>query len=138
MTVDELNMLVTEAILRADALADLDSPTAAEAYLEVSLIEERLAVALPASDVEGAIARRGAVRAADIAGEHDRARDLATRYLAEEDGSPELREEIMTLIDERERSFGARYPHVAARFGLVEIARVTRALVKQGAPFPVG
>lgn len=138
MTVNELNMLVTEAILRADALADLNAPTAADAYLEVSLIEERIATAVPASQAEGAIARRGAVRAAIVADEIARARELASRYLAEEDASPALREEITMLIGEREDVFAAHEPHAAGRYGFAEILRVTRALIEQADPFPVG
>jgi methyl coenzyme M reductase subunit C-like uncharacterized protein (methanogenesis marker protein 7) len=73
-----------------------------------------------------------------VAGDDHRARDLAARYLADPDASPELRDEIAKLIDERERSFARRYPHVVARVGATEILRVTRALSRQSAPFPVG
>ena len=137
MTVKELNLLVSEAILRADALADLEAPGAAQAYLEVSLIEERLAEALPASRPQGAIARRGAVRAAGVAGDDHRARELAARYLAEEDAGPDLREEIKALVTAREDGFAAHDPQTARHYGFAEILRVTRALVEESEPFPV-
>ena len=137
MTIKELNLLVSEAILRADMLADLEAPGAAQAYLEVSLIEEQLAEALPASRPQGAIARRGAVRAAGIAGDDHRARELAARYLAEEDAGPDLREEIMMLLAEREEGFAAHDPQAAKQYGFAEILRVTRALVEEPDPFPI-
>jgi hypothetical protein len=84
MNIDELYERVTEAILRAEHLEE-QGPTAEmrEAYLRVSWIEEEIAEATPASGPEGAIARRGAVRAALKAGVPMVARELAERYLAE-------------------------------------------------------
>jgi hypothetical protein len=86
MTIELLYPLVTEAIRRAETLEDLQAPGARVAYLDVSILEEQVAEVLPASDPEGAVARRGAVRAALSANEQDRARQLAERYLAEADG----------------------------------------------------
>ena len=84
MNIDELYERVTEAILRAEMLEDQGpTPEMRAAYLTVSFIEEEIAEATPASGPEGAIARRGAVRAALKAGLPMRARDLAERYLAE-------------------------------------------------------
>lgn len=83
MTTELLYPLVSEAIRRAETLADLRAPGARSAFLDVSLLEERIAESLPASDPEGALARRGAVRAAVSAEEHERARELARRFLAE-------------------------------------------------------
>jgi len=137
MMTDNLNLLVTEAIMRADTLADLGSPTAADAYREVSLLEERLADTLPASDAFGAIARRGAVRAACAAGDDARARALAAQYLADEDASRELRAEITALIEERDKSLATRHSHAAARLGVADVLHVTRELVRQPAAFPV-
>ena len=62
MNIDALYQRVTEAILRAEAL-ETNAPAveAAQAYLTVSFVEEEIAEALPASEEEGAIARRGGV-----------------------------------------------------------------------------
>ncbi|HEX9736612.1 MAG TPA: hypothetical protein VGG06_32000 [Thermoanaerobaculia bacterium] len=137
MTIELLYPLVTEAIRRAETLEDLQAPGARVAYLDVSILEEQVAEVLPASDPEGAVARRGAVRAALSANEQDRARQLAERYLAEADGDTELRSELRRLSEQAERSAAARFPKVAARFGMPEVRRLARALIQQGAPFPI-
>lgn len=74
---------------RAERLEDLGAPEARSAYLEVSLLEEKIAELLPASDPEGAVARNGAVEAARAAGECARAEELAARYAAEDPRSLE-------------------------------------------------
>jgi len=66
MTVDELNKQVTEAIFDAE-LSEANSEPArviAQKYLAVSEIEQKLAALLEAPTNQGAIARRGVVRAA--------------------------------------------------------------------------
>lgn len=69
---------LTEAIRRAEALGtDLKAPAA---YLEVSKLEERIADLLPASNPEGLLARRGAIRAATAAGDTQRASALRARW----------------------------------------------------------
>ena len=65
MDTDTLNTLVTDAIWRAEELEALGIP-ASPAWKEVSAIEEELAKAFPVSEGQGRIARRGAVRAAQI------------------------------------------------------------------------
>lgn len=145
MDLDSLYLLVTEGIRRAEVLSELSAPGASAAHLDVSLLEERIAEQLPASDAEGAIARRGAVRAAVAAGDLSRARRLVTRYVAEVDIGPELHAELVALADgsgrtasERERSLEARYPHVSVTVGIGEVRRLARAWISQGAPFPIG
>jgi hypothetical protein len=98
MNIDALYQRVTEAILRAEALeTNAPSVEAAQAYLTVSFVEEEIAEALPASEEEGAIARRGAVRAALTAGLPTRAKELAERYLVEPDAPPELAEQLREM-----------------------------------------
>jgi hypothetical protein len=107
MNIDDLLERVTEAIGQAEALED-QGPSAAmrAAFLTVSFLEEELAEAMPPSDAEGAIARRGAVRAALKAGVLPRARDLAERYLAE--AAPlGLAREIHRMVDDAEASQAA-------------------------------
>lgn len=69
MDIESLYPLVTEAIRRAELLAEARAPEATSAHREVSLLEEKIAELLPASEAEGALARRGAVRAALAAGD---------------------------------------------------------------------
>lgn len=80
---DYFNVLVTRAILHAERLADDHAPEAALIYAQVSLYEEVLAELHPADDMEGAVARTGAVTAALRAGQYERATKLARRYVAD-------------------------------------------------------
>lgn len=82
MELNELNARVTEAILRAERLA-AGSDEAREAFREVGRIEESIADLTPAHDLEGEIARLGAVTAALSAGDPLRALWLVDLYLAE-------------------------------------------------------
>lgn len=142
MDIETLYPLVTETIRRSEMLEDLGAPGAAAAHLDVSLIEEKIAGCLPASELEGAIARVGAVRAALAAKDLTRAQSLAARYSAESGVTPELKEELAGLVNEavgandgRDQS---RYPTAAKRYGIAEIRRVVLAWVQQGEPFPIG
>jgi hypothetical protein len=91
VSTDLLNTLVTGAIWRAEQLEEQGISSAPLAWAEVSSLEEELAKALPASDPEGRIARRGAVRAALKARDFARAQALVERYLAEKDATRALR-----------------------------------------------
>lgn len=138
MTAEELYPLVTEAIRRAETLEDLHAPGTAKAYLDVSLLEEKIAETLPASDPEGAVARRGAVRAALSAREYGRARELIERFIAEDDLDANLREELLELSEQGKSSTAARFPHAVAKYGLDEIRRLAQTISRQGAPLPIG
>lgn len=138
MDIESLYPFVTEAIRRAEALEDLNDPGTPLAYLEVSNLEERIAEVLPASDPEGALARRGAVRAALAAKDLARARELAQRYLTESGADAELRSELLRLAEQAERPFTTRFPHAVAQFGVQEIRRLALAFKQQAAPFPIG
>jgi hypothetical protein len=84
MSVESIYPRVTEAILRAERLEDAGILSQARAaYLDVSMLEEEIAEALPVSDPEGVIARRGAVRAALTARVFVRAKELADRFASE-------------------------------------------------------
>jgi hypothetical protein len=71
---------------------------ARDAHRDVLLLEERIASLQPASNPEGAIARRGAVRAAIAAGDLSRARELAERFSAEAGASDLLKRELNKMI----------------------------------------
>ncbi len=138
MSIELLYPLVTEAIRRAETLADMGAPGARDAHLEVSLLEEKIAESLPVSDPEGALARRGAVRAAIAARDFGRVRLLSARFLKEAAKSPDLRRDIADLAKQAESAQTARFPRATARYGLPEIQRLGRAFFQQGAPFPIG
>lgn len=138
MDLEILYPLITEAIRRAETLEDLRAPGVHAAYLDVSLLEEKVAEVLPACDPEGALARRGAVRAALAARELTRARELSDRFLTEAGTDAKLRTELRQLREQAEQSIAARYPRVAATIGILEVQRLARALIQQGAPFPIG
>jgi hypothetical protein len=98
VNLDALYQRVTEAIFEAEALQTKGpSVEVAQAYLTVSFLEEEIAAELPASEEEGAIARRGAVRAALTAGLPTRAQVLAERYMAEADAPAELTEQLREM-----------------------------------------
>ena len=68
-TEDELDILVSAAIRRAELLDDAKSPAARDAWREVMTYEERLAAITSPNGVAGGVARAGAVRAALAAGQ---------------------------------------------------------------------
>ena len=98
MDIAALYPLVTEAIRKAEVYEDIGAPGAMDAHRDVSLLEERVAKLLPASTTEGAIARRGAVRAAVAAHDFDRAAALTEGYCAETDSSELLKHELREII----------------------------------------
>lgn len=95
MELDDLNARVTEAILRAERLPE-GSDEAQAAFREVGRIEEAIADSTPAHDLEGEIARLGAITAALSAAEPLRALWLVDRYLAE-GLSPEVTSKLEAL-----------------------------------------
>jgi hypothetical protein len=111
MNLDELNRRVTNAIIQAESLP-AGSREAREAFHHVSTLEESIAALLPPDDLEGEIARLGAVTAALSARDPLRALQLAEQFLAE-----------------------ALAPEVAEKLrGLIEVAGAERAHAATGAP----
>jgi DNA-binding protein HU-beta len=100
LDIKTLYSLVTEAIRKSEVLAELNAPGARAAYLDVSLLEERITGLIPASNDEGAIARRGAVAAAIDAHEFTRAQELAARFLVEDGIDSALRVNLADLQTE--------------------------------------
>jgi hypothetical protein len=98
----DLNTLVTSAICRAEQL-DEQGVSSVLAWAEVSSLEEELAKAIPASQPEGRIARRGAVRAALKGRDFERARNLTEHYLAEKDATRTLKAALRQLLDDDAR-----------------------------------
>ena len=100
MNIEMLYPLVTEAILRAEELERLGVPGYRSAYHDVSLLEEQITNVLPASNVEGAIARRGAVRASIAAHQFPRAMELIDRFSAEAEMDASLKKDLNELAQE--------------------------------------
>jgi hypothetical protein len=98
MSLNELNRRVTNAIARAERLP-VGSRDAWEAFHDVSALEESIATLMPPDDLEGEIARLGAVTAALSAGEPLRALQLAERFLAES-LAPEIATKLRQLVKE--------------------------------------
>jgi hypothetical protein len=119
MDLDELNARVTEAILRAEQLPQ-GSEQAENAFREVGRLEEAIAALTAASDIEGEIARLGAVAAALSSADPLRALWLGDRYLRE-GVSPEATAKLDALRAEAEKDL-ARY---LSEVPLVRVVRYT-------------
>lgn len=98
---------LTALILSVEGLARFESDEPIrEQWQEISSLEEQVASLRPASDLEGAIARRGAVTAALSADDPARALSLAKRYLEDPDvhaadnrGLLDLRHEAVSRLE---------------------------------------
>jgi hypothetical protein len=132
VSTDLLNTLVTSAIWRAEQLEEQGIGSVPLAWAEVSSLEEGLAKALPASQPEGRIARRGAVRAALKARDFARAQALAERYLAEKDATKALRAALRQLLQEDARTLADRFRHATKA---VEDARSLARWLQEGGAF---
>lgn len=102
--IDSLNAEVTKAIGVAESLGGgahplLPLPARREAWTQVSLLESQIAELLPPGDLEGEIARHGAVVAAVKAHCFARASELCDRYLAEQLSEP-VRGELTKIQNE--------------------------------------
>ena len=134
MSVDLLHTLVSSAIWRAEQLDDSGLETARSAWSEVSRWEEELAKIIPAKEVEGRIARRGAVRAALKAKDPARAQELVERYLAE-DGIPKsLRTELRQMLEEDAKRLAEQFPS-AAKYHKPQELRVLAIELQEHGPF---
>jgi hypothetical protein len=134
MSTDVLCSLVTSAIWRAEQLEEHGVGSAPLAWAEVSSLEEELASALPVSQPEGRIARRGAVRAALKARDYTRAQNLVHRYLAEEDAPQALRTSLREILEEDARALASRFRY-AAKHHAVDDARDLARRLQQGGAF---
>jgi hypothetical protein len=141
---ETLYPLVSEAIRRAELLEDLHAPGAPAAYLEVSIFEEQIALLLPSSVPEGAIARRGAVRAAIVAHEFGRARALLGRFGGDAEPASAIATELAGLLEEVKKAEAAarpitttRFPKASIKYGIANIEGFAKRYFDQLAPFPI-
>jgi hypothetical protein len=133
MEEDTLNSLVSSAIWRAEQFEELGIPASAQAWAEVSLLEERLAMVHPVSKPEGRIARRGAVRAAIKAGDYPRAQALTDSYAAEESAPKSFKAQVSKILAESDRAMENRFPFASKHHSVCEAREVSLRLRKTGA-----
>ena len=103
MEIDVLKTNIADAIWRAALDDAYHIGSAAQSWAEVSLLEEELAKAIPASKSEGRMARRGAVRAALRAGDRVRAETLVASYLGEATAPKSLKTALPKLLQSHTR-----------------------------------
>jgi hypothetical protein len=130
---DSLNTLVSGAIWRAEQLEAHGIRPVLQAWAEVSSLEEELAKALPVSESEGRIARRGAVRAALKAGDYARAHALAEAYVADETAPRSLKAALRKILEEDAQAVASRFPYAAKHHSLREARDLARRFREAGA-----
>lgn len=133
MESDTLNTLVTAAIWRAEQLEALGLPSSS-AWAEVSSFEENLANALPVTEREGRIARRGAVHAALKAGDYGRAETLARGYAGEDSAPRSIKSALRQILEEDARAMANRFPYASKRHSPREARDLARHFREAG-PF---
>lgn len=121
-TEDELDVLVSIAIRRAELLVNMRSPMSAEAWHEVMAYEEQLARVTSSAEIAGGVARAGAVTAALAAGRRPDARRLAAQYLAEDALPSERRTVIERAIAQDAKLLAQRFPALSnqGRLGWID------------------
>jgi hypothetical protein len=111
MSIPDLYPRLTEAIVHAERLEDEGrAADARAAYVYVSMLEEEVARELAAADPEGALARRGAVRAALKAQLFVRAAELAGRYVVEIETAQRSAAELRAMEQEARVGLEAQVP----------------------------
>jgi hypothetical protein len=130
---DTVNSLVSAAIWRAEQLDATSMTASAQAWAEVSVLEEELAKMIPASESEGRIARRGAVRAALKAGDYGRAEVMARTYVGDDTAPRALKTALRQLLEEDARALVANFPSAAKHYDLREIRRLAQRFREAGA-----
>jgi len=137
LTEEDLDVLVSIAIRRAELLEDARSPGAPEAWHEVMLYEERLAEITPAAEITGGIARVGAVRAALAAGQRSEAARLASLYMADASLPGERRESIKRALQEERERRSRRFPMLARTGRLDELDEWRTSVSGNHSVFPL-
>ena len=136
-TEDELDVLVSIAIQRAELLEDARLPGAADAWREVMECEKQLSAITDAAGIPGGIARVGAVRAALAAGDVEAARRLGEAYLAEPHFPEERKTAIHGAIEDRESRRARRYRALAKHGTLEAVDRWKASRERQDSIFPL-
>jgi hypothetical protein len=130
---DVLNTLVSGAIWRAEQLEAHGIRSASHAWAEVSSLEEEIAKGLSASEPEGRIARRGAVRAALKAGDHARAYALAESYCGEAAASKSLKSAVRKIVEDDAKAMTRNFQFASKHHSLREAQNLARRFRAGGA-----
>jgi hypothetical protein len=112
---DELDVLVSIAIQRAELLEDQRLPSARNAWAEVMQYEVLLSELTDAGDLPGGVARVGAIAAALSAGNRNAAEQLRAKFLADAALPSERRKAIDRAFAEDRTEKDRRYPSLARR-----------------------
>ena len=131
LTEDDLDVLVSVALRRAEILDELDSRSAGEAWREVMEYEKRLAELTRAAEISGGVARVGAVAAALAAGERLAAQELSAQYLAESSLPQERRAAIDRVFQENQERLAVRFPAIGRTGRLLELDKWRAAMSRQ-------
>lgn len=97
LTLDELNTAVSLAIVKAEHLPDGSDETKI-AWLEVSRIEGEIAKVTHKDEIEGRVARRGAITAAITAGDKKLAEKILTDFISQGNIDPQSIEQVRQLL----------------------------------------
>ena len=136
LTEDELDVLVSIAIRRAEILDEAELPAAGEAWREVTVYEQRLAALTRPEEIPGGVARVGAVAAALAAGERDEAARLAGQYFAEHALPFERRAAIERVFHEDHLRLAQRFPALAKSGVMSELGEWRVSSSKNPRVFP--
>lgn len=150
-SLQEIYRDLSETIFRAETLTDAGMhKEARELYRQVSNLEQLVSEMLPPTHEEGALARRGAIRAAIGAQDFRRAKLLAARYLGEAactvaESDPQV-EDLRTLEASADASLFAggnsagelarRFPTVCDRYSPQALLEFAKRRAEMGAAFP--
>lgn len=137
LTEDELDILVSIGIRRAELLDDMRSPAAGDAWYEVMVYEEHLAMTTDPAEITGGVARAGAVRAALAAGKRSEAARLALMFLAEDALPPERRAAIERAFLEDQNRRAQRFQALARTGRLAELDEWRANTSKNPRVFPL-
>ncbi len=130
---DVLNTLVSGAIWRAEQLEAYGIRSASNAWAEVSSLEEEIAKGLAASEPEGRIARRGAVRAALKAGDHPRAYALAESYCGDDAAPRSLKSAVRKIVEDDAQEMASHFRFASKHYSLREAQDLARRNRDSGA-----
>ena len=134
---DDLDVLVSIAIQRAELLSEQHLANAREAWREVMEYEIRLVDLTDAGDVPGGVARVGAIAAALAAGHRYDAMSLRKKYLDDDSLPMERRKAIDRVFAEDQEIRKKLYPSLTRRGGRLEdLAEWRRAGAAQPRVFP--
>lgn len=136
---DELDILVSIAIQRAELLSDQRLPGARAAWREVLEYEARLAEITDAGELPGGVARVGAIAAALAAGNRILADQLRSKYQGEPSLPTERRKAIERVFSEDREDWERRYPSLAGRRRTrpIDLAVWRKSIAERPRVFPV-